>query len=151
MEWRAIFLVSLSLIVEGQNPIGLRASSNLRDILFGAAVGVDRLRNRVDDDQYNSNIRNNYHVIVPESELKPMHLWWDDNIYRWADPDWLLGATTNATGWVQQNKMQLRGHNLVWPKDNRVPKWLLEFLTKRLCTCSCQSISRENSLVGCCQ
>jgi GH35 family endo-1,4-beta-xylanase len=22
--------------------------------------------------------------------------------------------------------MQLRGHNLVWPKDNRIPKWLLE-------------------------
>jgi len=65
-------------------------------------------------------------LIVPESELKPMHLWWGDNIYNWTNPDWLVGATQNSTGWVQQNKMQLRGHNLVWPKDNRIPKWLLE-------------------------
>jgi endo-1,4-beta-xylanase len=130
MKCTAIFIVSLylidGLIIESQNPIGLRASSNLRGILFGTAISVDRLRNNVDNDQYNSNIRNNYHLVVPEGELKPMHLWWGDNIYHWTDPDWLVGGMANSTGWVQENKMQLRGHNLVWPKDNRIPKWLLE-------------------------
>jgi hypothetical protein len=79
MKWTTIFIVSFyfidDLIVEAQNPIGLGASSNLRGILFGTAIGVDRLRNDVDQDQYNSNVTNNYHVVVPESELKPMHLW----------------------------------------------------------------------------
>ncbi len=47
-------------------------------------------------------------------------------IYNWTDPDWLVGGTPNSTGWVQQNQMQLRGRNLVWPKDTRIPQWLLK-------------------------
>jgi endo-1,4-beta-xylanase len=58
--------------------------------------------------------------------LKAQHLWWGDNIYNFTDPDWLLGDTPGSTGWVQQNEMQLRGHNLVWPGDQHLPKWLLD-------------------------
>jgi len=91
MNWTILGIVYFCLMnvltVESQNSIGLRASSYLRGILFGTAVGIDKLRNRVDHDQYNSNVTNNYHLIVPESELKPMHLWWSDNVYNWTDLD----------------------------------------------------------------
>jgi GH35 family endo-1,4-beta-xylanase len=126
MDWTILlmvyFCVMTDMIVEGENPIGLRVSSNLRGILLGTAADVDKLRNYIDNDEYNSNIKKNYQLIVPESELKPIHLWWGDNIYNWTDPDWLVGGTENSTGWVQQNGLQLRGHNLVWAKDKRIPE-----------------------------
>ncbi len=49
-------------------------------------------------------------MIVSEGELKAQHLWLGENIYNFTDPNWLIGATLNSTGWIQQNKMQLRGH-----------------------------------------
>ncbi len=49
-----------------------------------------------------------------------------ENIYNFTDADWLIGATLNLTGWVQQNKMQLRGHHLVWATDKWVSNWLVK-------------------------
>ena len=111
--------------VSAQNPLGLRAASNLRGILFGTAVGVSRLRSNVDQGQYNNQIGNNYDLVVPEGELKPQPIWRAENVYYFNDSDFLLGAP-NATGWVQQNMMQIRGHNLVWAVDRRIPDWLLQ-------------------------
>jgi endo-1,4-beta-xylanase len=108
------------------NPIGLRASAALRGILFGTAVDVVNLRQRVDYGQYNQKIWDNYLLIVPEWELKPQSIWWGENIYNFTDGDFLLGATSNSTGWAQQNGMQVRGHNLVWAKDEFTPDWLLK-------------------------
>jgi hypothetical protein len=55
-----------SVSVWAQNPIGLRAASTLRGILFGIAVGVGFLRQNVDNGQYNVSILNNYQLVVPE-------------------------------------------------------------------------------------
>jgi endo-1,4-beta-xylanase len=115
-----------SVIVWAQNPIGLRASSYLRGIPFGAAVQVDKLRTNVDNGQYNQKLKDNYQLLVPENELKPQRLWWGENKYNWYDADFLLGATANSTGWAQQNLMQVRGHVLVWGIDKYTPKWLLD-------------------------
>ena len=112
-------------IVQAQNPLGLRAASNLRGILFGTAVDVVHLQNNADDGQYNNQIKNNYDLVVPENELKPQPIWKGENMYDFTDPDFLLGAP-NATGWVQQNLMKIRGHNLVWAYDEWVPEWLLK-------------------------
>lgn len=98
-----IYLINI-VIICAQNPIGLRASASLRGTLFGTAVRVENLRQDIDFDQYNANIRNNYQLIVPEGELKPEHLWLNENVYNFTDPDWLIGATPNSTAWVQQNK-----------------------------------------------
>ena len=108
-----------------QNPLGLRAASTLRGVLFGAAVGVKNLRNHVDQGEYNKQITNNYHLIVPEVELKPRVIWQGENNYNFTDGDFLLGAP-NATGWVQQNMMQIRGHNLLWARDEVIPNWLIK-------------------------
>ncbi len=111
--------------ISAQDPLGLRAASNLRGILFGTAVRVPDLRDNVDNGEYNQKIRDNYALVVPEGELKPRNIWQGENIYNWVDADFLLGAP-NATGWVQQNLMQIRGHNLVWAKDRWTPDWLIK-------------------------
>ena len=108
-----------------QNPIGLRAGANLRGLLFGTAVRVTNLRQDIDSGQYNQEIRNNYDLLVPEGELKPRSIWQGENQYNFVDGDFLLGAP-NGTGWVQQNLMQIRGHNLVWTADKWVSDWLIK-------------------------
>ena len=107
------------------DPIGLRAAAFLRGVLFGTAADVENLRQNFDDGEYNKKIIENYLLIVPENELKPDVIWQGENMYNWVDGDFLLGAP-NATGWVQQNLMQARGHNLVWPIDEAMPNWLLK-------------------------
>jgi endo-1,4-beta-xylanase len=57
--------------------------------------------------------------------LKPQYIWWGDNNYSFAHSDWLIGATPNSTGWIQQNGMQLRGHTLLCARDIFMPKCLL--------------------------
>jgi len=121
-----LFCLLSSVIVWAQNPIGLRASSYLRGIPFGAAVQVDKLRTNVDNGQYNQKLKDNYQLLVPENELKPQRIWWGENKYNWYDADFLLGGTANSTGWAQQNLMQVRGHVLVWGIDKYTPKWLLD-------------------------
>ena len=111
--------------VFGQNPIGLRAAAYLRELLFGTAADVENLRGNFDNGQYVQEIQQNYLLIVPENEFKPIPIWKGENNYNWVDADFLLGAP-NATGWTQQNLMQLRGHNLVWAPDDCVPSWLLQ-------------------------
>jgi endo-1,4-beta-xylanase len=120
------FCSMMSAVVWAQNPLGLRASSALRGILFGTAASINSLRKDVDGGQYNSYIKKNYQVIEPENDFKPMKLWRGPNNYSWTDSDWLLGATANSTGWAQQNGMQIRGHTLVWANDKRTPDWLLK-------------------------
>ena len=114
------------MTVWGQDPIGLRASSSIRQLNFGAAASIKNLKMNIDSGQFNSYIKKNYHLIVPENDLKPQKLWRSENNYNWKDSDWLLGATPESTGWAQTNSMQIRGHTLVWATDKRIPKWLLQ-------------------------
>jgi len=106
-------------IVLSQNPIGLRASASLRGLLLGAAIRVQNLRENVDAGQYNATVLKNYQVVVPEGELKPKHIWINENVYNFTDSDWLID-------WTEKNQMQLRGHNLVWATDSCIPKWIID-------------------------
>ena len=120
-----IWLVG-SVYVGAQNPIGLRAASFLRGLLFGAESTVNYLRQDVDNGAYTQTIKNNYQLVVIGNELKPMAIWKGENNYNFTDPDFILGATPNSTGWAQENLMKIRGHNLVWAKDKYTPRWLLK-------------------------
>jgi len=112
--------------IRAQNPIGLRATSFLRGLLFGAGVNVRNLQQDVDNGQYIQKIKDNYQLLVLGTELKSQTIWQGENIYNFTRADFILGATPNSTGWAQQNLMQIRGHNLVWPKDKYTPQWLLK-------------------------
>jgi endo-1,4-beta-xylanase len=114
-----------TVCVEAQNPFELRGAAFLRGVLFGTAADVTNLRQNYDNGDYNNKINENYLLIVPENELKPQNIWQGENQYNFADGDFLLGAP-NGTGWVQQNIMQIRGHNLVWAYDEWIPKWILK-------------------------
>ena len=114
-----------SAAVWAQNPLGLRAASHLRGILFGTAVEVNYLRSDVDQDRYNQQIKDNYNLVVPANELKSQHIWGGENMYNFTDGDFLLGAP-NETGWAQQNSMYIKGHNLLWAPDQFTPSWLLK-------------------------
>jgi len=120
------FCLLSNVVIWAQNPIGLRASAALRGILFGTAVQVGSLRQNIDNGQYTEKVIENYNLVVPENELKPQRIWLGENSYNFTDADFLLGATPNTTGWAQQNQMQMRGHNLVWAKDQWTPYWLLK-------------------------
>jgi endo-1,4-beta-xylanase len=121
-----IYWIINTRVISASNPIGLKASASLRGLLLGTAADVTYLRRDFDAGQYASTIKTNYQLMVPEIEMKPQHLWWGDNIYNFTDPDWLLGDTPNSTGWIQQNGMLLRGHNLLWAGDQHMPAWLIQ-------------------------
>jgi len=112
--------------IEAQNnQLNLRGASNLRGILYGTTIRVGNLRHDVDNGDYANGIRNYSQIVVPEGELKPRSIWRGENEYFWDDADFLLGAP-NQTGWVQQNLMIIRGHNLVWAPDKWTPDWLVK-------------------------
>ncbi len=115
-----------NFVIVAQNLIGLRVPASLRGLLLGAEAEVLHLQENADDGQYIFNLKKNYQLVVPGFEMKAQHLWLGDNLYNFTDPDWLLGDRSNSTGWIQQNGMRLRGHNLVWAGDSHLPKWLLE-------------------------
>jgi endo-1,4-beta-xylanase len=119
-----IFVMN-SLVVLALDPIGLRVSASLRGLPLGSASAVNNLRQNVDAGQFVSHIKTNYDLIVPENELKPQEIWKGDNVYDFTDGDWLIGSTPNSTGWIQQNGMRLRGHNLLWARDEVIPGWLI--------------------------
>jgi len=116
----------LLTIVVSLDPIGLRAAAYLRGILFGTMATTSSLRADIDYGHYNTKITDNYFLIVSENEMKQQHIWLDENKYDFTDPDFLLGASANETGWIQQNRMEIRGHNLGWGSDKYVPSWLLK-------------------------
>ncbi len=63
-KWFFLYFCLLNTVnVLAQNPIGLRAASFLRGILFGAESSVDNIRRNVDG-QYVQKIKDNYQLIV---------------------------------------------------------------------------------------
>lgn len=64
-----------SVTIHAQNPIALRASATNRDLILGAAVYVRYLRANADDGRYSNYLDQNYQLVVPGSELLPMHVW----------------------------------------------------------------------------
>ena len=107
-----IFYLTTCATIQTQIPIGLRPSASFRDLIIGTAIGIRYLQGNVDDGRYSSYLNQNYVMIVPGSELMARHIWIGENQYNFNDSDWLVGATSNSTGWAQQNYVQIRGHNL---------------------------------------
>lgn len=118
--WLVLYLISYECI-HAQNPISLRAVASPRGLILGTEAPVPYLRGDADMGQYISYLKGNKQLVVPASAFMPTHTWMGDNQYNFTDTDWLLGATSSSTGWVQQNGMLIRAHALIWAYDMRVP------------------------------
>jgi len=119
------FLATIN-VIHTQNSIGLRALATLRGLTLGSEAPVAYLRGDADMGQYISMLKQNIDLIIPASAFMPTHTWMNENQYNFTDTDWLVGSTPNTTGWIQQNRMLVKAHALIWGKDYRVPTWLLE-------------------------
>ena len=75
------------VVVSAEQSIGLRVIGSLRGLLLGTAAGVNNLRDEIDSGQYNQKLKENYQLIVAESELKPDSIWLGENLYDWTNPD----------------------------------------------------------------
>ena len=120
-----IFNLIIGINIHAQNPIGFRPFATYSNLILGTEAPIPYLIGNADEGGYFSNLSKNYQLIVPSSAFMPTHTWFGENEYNFTETDWLLGATPNSTGWVQQNGMLVRAHALIWGKDYRVPNWLL--------------------------
>jgi endo-1,4-beta-xylanase len=122
-----IALLSLSLPVRAQAPaLALRELAAKRGLTrFGTCASVGLLRSGADAGLYPAYIAREFSVVEAENELKPPAIWRGPTDYNWANADYLLGAP-GATGWAQRNRVAVRGHVLVYARDDgyTLPGWL---------------------------
>lgn len=109
-----------------RNSVGLRALAGKRGLLFGTAIRINLLESKADGGQYESMLKNNFNLIEPDNSFKPPALWKQKETYDFGATDYLLGAP-GQTGWAQQNNMAVRGHTLIYGRDDgwTMPNWLI--------------------------
>lgn len=107
-------------------PTGLRALADKRGLRLGTAIRIGLLNPRTDGGRYQSAIQANFNMVEPDNSLKPPAIWRDKTVYDFDAPDILLGAP-GKTGWAQQNHMTVRGHTLIYGRDDgwTLPNWLV--------------------------
>jgi endo-1,4-beta-xylanase len=104
---------------------GLRDLATERHLWLGTAANVRLLRSDADNGRYRAAIAAEFNMVEPENELKPPSLWIGPDQYDWTNPDWLLGAP-GQTGWAQANQLAVRGHVLVYARNDgyTLPEWI---------------------------
>lgn len=109
-----------------QPPSGLRALAMKRHLLLGTAVRIRLLNPNTDGGRYERAITSNFDMVEPDNSLKPPALWQGKDVYDFSTPDLLLGAP-GKTGWAQQHGMTVRGHTLIYGRDDgwTLPNWLV--------------------------
>lgn len=112
----------LTVIVRDRNGEPLtgarvRISQNSHAFRFGTAVTAQLLagngQTEADRKVYRSRVLSHFNTTVFENDLK----WpfWED----WAP--WNRQAVRDAFGWLEQNGLPVRGHNLIWPSYGHMP------------------------------
>jgi endo-1,4-beta-xylanase len=121
-------LVALSLIGRPSDGGGfepLHMLANRAGVRLGSCVDIGSLRANADDGRYAATLAEAVNLVEPEGELKPMYIWQGPHRYLFDLPDFLIGAP-GKKGWAQEHGMAIRGHVLVWARDDVpvVPEWL---------------------------
>lgn len=103
----------------------LRDLAKRHRLIIGAAVPVRCLRDNVDGGRYATTTATEFNLIELENELKPPAIWTGPNEYRFTDPDFVLGEP-GKKGWAQEHNVKVRGHVLVYAKDQgyTLPGWI---------------------------
>jgi endo-1,4-beta-xylanase len=119
------FVMSTATAVNAQNRTGLKSLADKRKLDFGTAAKIDLLKNNIDDGKYASTLVAEFNLIEPENDFKPPAVWRGPGDYNWSNLDWLLGEP-GKTGWAQKNKLKVRGHVLVYARDDgyTLPGWI---------------------------
>ncbi len=109
-----------------QATTGLRALADKRGLLLGTAIRIGLLQQKADNGQYESMVRNNFNLVEPDNSFKPPSIWKAKETYDFGATDFLLGAP-GQTGWAQANNMAVRGHVLIYGRDDgwTLPNWLV--------------------------
>lgn len=123
---RRKFLLDGSLAIVGAckcgvevNPIGLRDVARCSPWLIGGAVSLGDIAS---DTPLASRLVRECSIVTPAVELKWQTVHPALNEFRFDHADKFMG-------WAQNNSLQVRGHNLVWPNYG-TPKWVSESATK---------------------
>lgn len=113
--------------VSAQDRVGLRNLASARSFLLGTAAPIDLLRDGADNGNFPAVAASEFNMIEPENDFKPPAIWRGVGNYNWERTDWLLGAP-GQTGWAQQHGIAVRGHVLVYARDDgyTMPAWLLQ-------------------------
>ncbi|TZF83281.1 endo-1,4-beta-xylanase [Pedobacter sp. BS3] len=82
---------------------------------FGAAVNVGLLKNNT---TYRNLVIKEYNSLTAENAMKFTQLHPSENVYTWADADYLVD-------FAQQNGKRVHGHTLIWYKNP--PSWVLNY------------------------
>lgn len=105
--------------------VGLRNLAINRGLRLGTAAPLDLLRSKGDNGAFRAFVTNEFTFIEPENDFKPPAIWQGEGKYDFDRADWLLGAP-GQLGWAQQNGLAVRGHVLVYAKDDgyTLPDWI---------------------------
>ena len=106
-------------------PSALRSLADKHKLPFGTAAPIALLRGGADGGSFPAVAASEFNVIEPENDFKPPAVWSGPGEYNWENLDWLLGQP-GKTGWAQANKVRVRGHVLVYARDDgyTLPDWI---------------------------
>lgn len=86
---------------------------------------ASNLKNDVDGGKYAATAAEHFNLLELENDLKPPAIWTGPHDYHFADVDYIAGEP-GKKGWAQQHGLKLRGHVLVYARDEgyTLPQWL---------------------------
>lgn len=104
---------------------GLRAFARKRKLALGTEVPLRNLQTEVDGGRFASTVTSNFDFVELENEFKPPAVWLGPREYDFSAGDFIVGAP-GKKGWAQAHKLKVRGHVLVYARDEgyTLPQWL---------------------------
>ena len=118
-------LIGTCLCALGQPAPRLRDLAKARRFNIGSAMPVSNLRQNIDDGKYAALASSEFNLLELENDLKPPAIWVGPHEYHFTDVDFIVGGP-GQRGWAQEHGMKLRGHVLVYARDEgyTLPQWL---------------------------
>ena len=99
--------------IAAEDAAGLATIAGARGILFGSAIG----RRGLGDPAYRTLVQRQSRVITPENALKWVALRPTADTFDFSETD-------RVVGWAKGAGLAVRGHTLLWPRQDRYPDWL---------------------------
>lgn len=115
----SLALAGTAKCVQSRDPHGLRDRAKCSPWLVGGAISYAEVLN---DAALTTRFVQEFAIVTPAVELK-----WQ-SVHR-APGEYSFDNADKFMNWAKQNRMLVRGHNLVWP-DYGTPKWVMDYATR---------------------